>query len=121
MILTILGRIPSKKNSTLTFARGGRVIHIPSNDYRKWHKDATRQLSEIKLPTNIPLEKANITMTLFAPDNRAGDLTNKAESLMDLLVDCGYLQDDNWFICNDVHLLFGGVDKENPRAEIEII
>jgi hypothetical protein len=62
-----------------------------------------------------------ILITFYPPDRNAGDLTNKAESIMDLLVDMEILEDDNWFICSDIHLKFGGVDKQNPRAEIEIL
>lgn len=40
---------------------------------------------------------------------------------MDLLVDCGILPDDNWYICGDIRLKFGGVDAQNPRTEITII
>ncbi len=28
-------------------------------------------------------------------------------------------EDDNWFILPDIHMKFGGVDKVNPRGEIE--
>ena len=39
---------------------------------------------------------------------------------MDLLVDAGVLPDDNWFVVDTALLKFGGVDKENPRVEVEI-
>jgi hypothetical protein len=39
---------------------------------------------------------------------------------MDLLVDNGILKDDSWFIVPKLTLIFGGVDKNNPRAEITI-
>ena len=60
-----------------------------------------------------------ISIKIYAPDKRKADLTNKAESIMDLLVDNGKIEDDNWFVIGDIRLLFGGVDKVNPRAEIE--
>ena len=56
----------------------------------------------------------------FPADKRKADLTNKAESIMDLLVDTKIIEDDNWFIINNINLKFGGVDTKNPRAEIEI-
>lgn len=62
-----------------------------------------------------------MVLTFFAPDKRATDLSNKAESVMDLLVDNRVIEDDNWFVCPDLHLKFGGVDTLKPRCEIEII
>lgn len=53
------------------------------------------------------------------PDHRRCDLTNKAESVMDLLVDNGFIEDDCWQITGLIELSCGGVDKENPRVEIE--
>jgi Holliday junction resolvase RusA-like endonuclease len=54
------------------------------------------------------------------PDNRRTDLSNKAESIMDLLVDNGILEDDCWQIVPILALQGMKVDKENPRAEIFI-
>jgi Holliday junction resolvase RusA-like endonuclease len=62
----------------------------------------------------------HISLKFFPKTRRAGDLTNKAESVMDCLVDNGILEDDNWFVCGSLWLQFGGVDKENPRVEIYI-
>jgi hypothetical protein len=39
---------------------------------------------------------------------------------MDLLVDGGVLEDDSWFVVPNLALEFGGVDKLNPRVEVEI-
>lgn len=119
MRIILTGRVPSKKNSTLSFVRGGRVLHIPSNKYREWHKDVSSQLKQFPRPQS-PLEKADVSIVLFAPDRRAGDLSNKAESVMDLLVDNGFLSDDNWFVVGNLSLVFGGVDKTNPRVEIKV-
>lgn len=99
--------------------RGGRAIHIPSNAYRAWHKDASRQLTEQSF-SKLPIETSCVDITLFAPDRRAGDLSNKAESIMDLLTDNGIIKDDNWFVIPNLSLHFGGVEKDNPRVEINI-
>jgi hypothetical protein len=115
MIFTIKGRIPSKKNSKIMVCRGKFPMLLPSENYTKWHKEASKQL-----PKPDKKELHNIHVTLYAPDKRAGDLTNKAESIMDLLVDNKLIKDDNWFVLESVVLLFGGVDKDNPRAVIEL-
>lgn len=116
--IVIEGRIPSKKNAKVSIVRNGRLFIIPNNQFRKWHEKAVFDLKAkgIKLITGIKY----IEIVLYAPDKRRSDLTNKVESLMDLLVDVNILEDDNWFIVDDLRLKFGGVDRENPRAEIFI-
>lgn len=116
--IIIYGRIPSKKNSVIAMCRGGRAIHIPSNEYRKWHRDAEIQLRGIRKPDYKYTD--SLSITIYPPDKRKGDLTNKAESIMDLLVDIGVLEDDNWYVIPRLQLQFGAVDKEKPRAEITI-
>ena len=114
----IEGRIPSKKNSRNVFVRGGKQFNIPSDKYKEWHKQATIQLS---LQEKIRFESVcEVQLEFFMPDNRACDLTNKAESVMDLLVDCGVIQDDKWQIIPRIMLEAKGVDKKNPRVKVWI-
>lgn len=112
-MITILGRIPSKKNSRVN-TRSGRSF--PSAKYTAWHKDASSQLIGIE-----PITEKNIVLRFYLPDNRRCDLTNKAESVMDLLVDNGLLEDDSWQITGSVILCPLGIDKDNPRVEIHTI
>jgi len=118
MIITINGEIPSKKNSRNIFCRGGRPINIPSKNYADWHEEQMWLMKKVKVKKR--LDHAKIQIVIYPGTNRKADLTNKAESIMDLLVDAGILQDDNWFVCETVVLAFGGVDRANPRAEILI-
>lgn len=116
--LIIKGRIPSKKNSRNIFVRHGRVMNIPSKEYKAWHDKASEG---IKYMRHEPFNRVQmIELMFFAPDRRASDLTNKAESIMDLLVDNNIIQDDNWWIVDKVFLRFGGVDKIDPRCEVSI-
>jgi Holliday junction resolvase RusA-like endonuclease len=115
MKITIPGRIPSKKNSKVVVCRGKRPMVLPSKAYQEWHT-----VSSMKLPKPDGQEYNNAHITLFAPDKRKADLTNKVESIMDLLVDNKIIEDDNWFVIENIHIVFGGVDKENPRAVIEL-
>lgn len=118
MFITIKGRIPSKKNSRITNTKTGRSF--PSKKYTEWHKGATVQLLEQGAPKNKVKFIEQIHLIFYAPDMRPADLTNKSESIMDLLKDYGLMEDDNWFVCPDIHISFGGVDRENPRCEIVI-
>lgn len=111
--ISIRGRIPSKKNSRIT-TRTGRSF--PSAKYTEWHEDASWQLKNFK--EKIP-NGTHLLLKFYFPDNRKCDLTNKAESIMDLLVDNGFLQDDNYSVIPVLQLQFECVDKDNPRCIIE--
>jgi len=112
--IIIYGSTPSKKNSKIMSCRGSRPLLFPSSKYTAWHKDALKQLGG-----KLPIETKELILTFYAPDNRKFDLTNKAESIMDTLVDAGLISDDNYSVISDLHLKFGGVEKESPRCEIE--
>ncbi len=113
---TIWGNIPSKKNSRLLFWRNGRQYNIPSPAYTKWENTAVFYIRHIK-----PVDKVNsVTLTFYAESKRRKDLTNCAEGVMDLLVKAGILQDDNWFVVPKIVLVFGGVDRQEPKVEIQI-
>jgi len=113
-MVVINGRIPSKKNSRIT-TRTGRSF--PSKQYTIWHKDASYQLlQQNPLKSEFWTSGGHLNLIFFMPDNRKADLTNKAESIMDLLVDNGWLEDDSWQVVAKLTLECGGVDKENPRC-----
>ena len=64
------------------------------------------------------------TYTLFQQSGRATDVANVLSIVdkftCDALVELGVLPDDNHKIVKEVVYRYGGVDKENPRAELEI-
>jgi len=116
--LIIKGRIPSKKNSKMIVTRGKRPFLIPQAKYVEWHKQASLQIKEQKIIWCENIQE--IQIEFWMPDNRQADLSNKAESIMDLLVDCEVIEDDRWQIVSRLTLSCAGIDKENPRAEIWI-
>ena len=59
-------------------------------------------------------------LVLYPPDKRLFDISNRAESLMDLLVDAKIIEDDNYKIVPELLIKFGEIDREKPRAEIII-
>jgi len=117
MQITLKGRIPSKKNSRIINRKTGKSF--PSKNYQEWHKDASKQLQG-RIPDEAIECTKKVTITFYAPDKRKYDLTNKAESIMDLLVDNKILEDDNYQVVPNIHLKFGDVDKNNARAVIKI-
>lgn len=121
MNITILGDCPSKKNSRILTFRGSRPMSFPNKKYSDWHRGASQQLLAYNSQKNlfVPGTLA-VEMTFYPATKRKSDLTNKAESVMDLLVDNGFLPDDNWFEVEKIFLNFGNVDAKNPRVEIAI-
>ncbi len=117
--LTLFGSVPSKKNNKKIMFQRGRVSLRSSDKYLQWHHDQmmTSGIKHIK-PIKGPVK--HIEITFFIDSKRRTDLSNKAESILDFLVDASVLEDDNCFIVPHLILLFGGVNKENPRAEIVI-
>ena len=114
--ITVLGRTPSKKNSRIVFVRNGKICNIPSKAYAEWHKTAIEAL-----PSGLFLRDIkSVTLEFHVPDKRGADLTNKAESIMDLLVDKEILEDDNWFVVPKVIIEFKGIDRDNPRCEVYV-
>lgn len=112
------GNTPSKKNSKqMARTKDGRYFPVSSKIQKQWEQAIKRSFK------NDPCEMmrpSSIEITIFPKTRRRSDLTNKAESVMDMLVSLGIIEDDNWFICGDIRLLFGGVDKADPRAVIRI-
>ena len=112
----LAGRIPSKKNNKIVI----RGKAIPSNKYRKWHRKASYQLiSQGSLHLKMKVV-VGIEIIFFFPDNRKKDMTNCAESIMDLLVDRRVIKDDSWQHIFSLQLYAMGIDKKNPRAEVTI-
>jgi hypothetical protein len=123
-VFEFTGRVPSKKNSRVTVRATGRSF--PSKDYGLWHKAQMASIMQQKeaLPKVIPRynprpTKFGVTIFLRFPTLGRADLTNKAESIMDLLVDAGILRDDSW-ICVPMLTLFGTKDAANPGATVII-
>ena len=125
MKIVIHGHVPSKKNSKRLVYAGHRPVLISSKAYEAWHTiamyEVMQEIKSIAPKYRIIESPSEVSVTIFAATRRKEDLTNKAESVMDLLVDMGVLADDNWTEVPRVCLQYGGYDKSNPRAEIEIV
>lgn len=116
MKLIILGEVPSKKDQQQIYRNRytGKPFITSSKKHKEWHRKAIAQLDDI----SPVLELKRLSMTFYSATRRKSDLTNRADSVQDLLVDAGILEDDNWFVIPKLELNFGGVDKENPRVVV---
>lgn len=122
----ISGRIPSKKNSKQAFVKNGKMTVIPSKNYSQWHKIAIKELLTQKVEygsmIKCPLKRTECLIARFwHPDARLYDLSNKFESVADLMVDCGLLEDDNYSVIPQVEMVSESIDRKNPRCEVTII
>ena len=125
MKITIHGHVPSKKNSKRLVYAGHRPVLISSKAHEAWHTLASYELkpqiaSRMAVGALPFVKPVTVSITIFSKDARDNDLTNKSESVLDLLVDNFVLSDDNWRVVREVNLTYGGVDRADPRAEIDI-
>jgi len=115
------GNIPSKKNSRINCInkRTGKQISFPSKNYQEWHKIALGQVQSqfqggpISKPCKVQIEYLDC-------HRRKWDLSNRAESVMDLLVDAGVLEDDNRFIVTELNLKMAELQNGTIGARIYI-
>ena len=122
MKLTYQGIIYSKKNSKsiITNRRTGRPMIVASKKAKDMEKNMAREFSVQRggrSAINIP---SSVYMKLYRKDNIRRDLDNVATSVLDGLVRGEVIADDNYSIVKSLHIEDCGVDKNNPRVEIEI-
>lgn len=104
--ITLEGIIPSKKNSKRIVGRGKRMFIISSKNYLEWEKEKANeiygQLDEITAITT----PVRLSITFSSATKRKWDLSNKVESIQDLFVKVGILEDDNWSIVQELEVSF---------------
>lgn len=119
MKYTILGEVIPKKNSRIN-TRSGRSF--PNPKYTEWEHSAILQVKkqnrEYSPINKYPIE---IHIELYYGSARQKDIDNSVSSVTDMLVKSGILTDDNYKFINKIIVEFKGIDKNNPRVEIELI
>lgn len=102
----------------------GRPILFPSKNYTAWHKEQIDPLRDAKdqQGIDIPLSTVRLVTVHFTASTRhKWDLSNKLESIMDILVDVGVLEDDNYEVVPEIHIKYDGYDKERGHyCKVEI-
>lgn len=112
----ITGKIPSKKNSQIvriayTKQKKPYVRFIGNPEYKKF-EDRNKgvmlaQMMEYRKTfaekgLTFPISRASMVVKFYFKDLYEQDLSNKAETIQDLLVACKILEDDNYKILNPV-------------------
>lgn len=122
----IASQVPSKKNNKriLKNSRTGNRFIANSEKFNNWHEAAMKDIclsSKVRNFRNMKWEgPLEVMMVFYNKDRIRHDLDNMASSILDLLVDAGYLGDDCCGIVNRLIISFGGVDRKNPRVEVTI-
>ena len=125
LILPLEVMIPRK-------TREDKKIILNLNIYRNAHhftlnaakKEMLEHVRQALPGCEIPSLPFRFTYTIFPPTGRAFDLGNVCSIVQkftdDALIELGIIKDDNMKIVKEVVYRFGVVDKENPRAELDI-
>ena len=117
--IKLTGNIPPKKNARQLVYVRGRPLFLPSKRHKEWEQDALTQLKAQETPVLGLSEGVSITYNLKAKDRRKKDASNTIESINDLLVKYGILEDDNWFVIEKMTINIVEIDKVGG-AEIAI-
>ena len=113
--LVIKGTIPSKKNSKKIVGWGGKVRLITDPKIQEWVKMVQAGFRGLpKIEGTVKME-----VIIYNPDYRKRDLDNQLCTINDAIKDI-LIDEDDGKILQDIHIKWGGIDKENPRAEISI-
>ncbi len=96
------------------YGGGSGQKRFPSKRYKEWLSKCP------ELPQLLLSQKITIRYTFAWPDKRLRDGQNFMKAVTDYLVNDGVVHDDNYNIITSETWNHVGVDKLNPRVEIEI-
>jgi len=127
LILPLTVTIPRK-------TKPGKKYSLGLNNYRNWQHHESNALKILyKEIVAKAVEKAEgklgkppykFTYTIFYSTKRLFDLANIGAVVQkfadDALIELKLLEDDNYTFIPEIEYKFGGIDKENPRAELII-
>ena len=109
-----------------------KKVILNLNIYRNAHhftlnaakKEMLEHVRQALLPEKISEPPYRFCYTIFPATGRKFDLGNVGSIVQkftdDALIELGVIKDDNMKIVSEVVYRYGGVDKENPRAELDI-
>lgn len=117
--LTISGQPITKKNSQRLIYAKGRIMPIPSAQYKIYEAAALRQLyvQYSGQPIEYPV---NLSCVFYMGTRRKCDMTNLLQSVQDILVKAKVIADDNYTIVARLNDCRVDYDKSDPRCEITL-
>lgn len=106
----------TKKNHQQIVKAGGRLLVIPSKQYKDYEKACAEFMPDSEI-IDYPI---TLKCHYYMPTRRKVDITNLLQATCDILVKYEILADDNNEIVASVDGTRVFYDKESPRTEIEI-
>ena len=118
--LILRGRPITKKNSQIPIkTKSGKYFIIQSKQYRNYEKDCLLQIMTQQLMTPPLIGRLHLRAWYYMPDRRRPDLLNLLQATADIIEKAKVIENDKDIVSFDYSRIMG-VDKENPRVEIEI-
>ena len=118
--LVIYGRPTTKKNSSRVVYAGKYPKVLPSKAYSDYENLALQQLQFYRKRFYVG-GPVHVRCRYYMPDKRSWpDLVGLLQATSDVLTKAKIIDDDKWIVHYDGSRIVG-VDKAEPRAEIEII
>ena len=118
--LILKGRPITKKNSQIPIkTKSGKFFIIQSKQYRAYEKDCLLQIMTQQLMTPPLIGRLHLRAWYYMPDKRRPDLLNLLQATADIVEKAKVIENDKDIVSFDYSRIMG-VDKENPRVEIEI-
>lgn len=126
--LTYYGVVTAKKNSKQIIfnRRTGRPMIISNKRAKKQEGDMAWEFFTQAKENDWPIEEDRTTSTfkvairVWNKDRRRRDLDNQATAILDALTNAQVIPDDSVDFLPYLSVEYKGIDKENPRAEVEI-
>lgn len=123
MSITIYGELYSSKNSKRIVRFGNKPALISSKQYMESVKPIEQQLVLNRQKWKMEIEGLSMPLKVYfkvyRKTRRKFDYLNIFQGLCDMMVKCGWLEDDNADVLIPVFYPYE-VDKKNPRVEISI-
>jgi len=117
--LILKGRPATKKNSQrIAVTKNGKRFIIQSKRYLEYEKNALWQLKAQYRGETIQ-GKIELKVLYYLADKRLPDLINLLQATCDILEKVRVIENDRNIISFDKSKIMG-IDKDNPRCEIEI-
>lgn len=115
MSLSITLPIPPSVNAL--YRSIGRGRNILSKEGRDWYAKAVPMIQQQSCGWFV-LGKAELALTIYYPDRRRWDLSNRIKALEDAITKAGVWKDDEQVV--RIVAEKGPVDKDCPRCEVTI-
>lgn len=112
--LTFPGQIPNGKNAMRVVPLTGR--HYPEKKFKAWRTECFAENWEVGgLGYTGPVE---LKIRYWWKDKRKRDKDNLESALFNVLVNGGWLADDNCEVITNTRWEYMGLDRKNPRCEV---